>query len=338
MKNKDMGFDKENVVYFYGLSSILRNKYESVKEELKRNPKIHEVTASMVIPTSKRSPMELRLPDQEPEEAFKCEENRVQPGYLKTFGIKLLQGKDFTQPHSKEDIIVNETAVKKLGLDNPIGKEVMLWKRKCRIIGVVKDYNFRSLHRKIGPLALSHYYDLKFSFSMKTNGDFDKQTLNYIENVFQQYDPSYTPGYQFMDERVSSLYRKEERVNKLIMLAAVLGIILSVIGLYAFVALMLNKRVKEMGVRKVFGASAKRISLSFLFLISKWILISSVLGWIIAYFFSSNWLRSYPYHIDLEIWMFLGSALVVFLLSAIILIQKIFAVSRVNPVNILRYE
>jgi len=338
MKNKDVGFDKENVLFFHSLSKSVRDNYESIREELLKNPRISSVAASVNVPPGGRSPMSLRRMEQNPDEAFPCEENRVQPGYLETYGIRLLRGQDFTAPHSREDIIINETAARMLGLDDPLGKEVMLWNRRSRIIGIVKDYNFRSLHKKIGPLVLSHYYDLKYAISVRTNGPFDKAVRNYAKEVFQGFDPGYVLKFRYIDQLFASQYGKEERLNTLILLASVLGVLLSVIGLYAFVALMLNKRIKEMGIRKTFGASSGAIGVRVVRTLAMWLGLSAVLGWSLAYLFSSNWLEQFPYRIDPAWWMFAASLGIVGLLAGLAVLGKIIRVSGVNPAYILRYE
>ncbi|MBS3807681.1 MAG: ABC transporter permease [Bacteroidales bacterium] len=338
MKNKDVGFDREHVAYFYGFTDPIKKHYESIKNELLRNPRITAVTASMSAPGGKRSPMDLRRTDQQPEEAFSCKENRVQPGYLKTYGIELLRGRDFTAPHDKEEILINQAVVRRLGFEDPLGKEVILWKRRCRIIGVVKDYNFRSLHREIEPLVLSHYYDLKYILSARLQGNVDPSMMDYVKGVFHRHDPEYTFRYRFVDQVYSSLYGKEERLNTLILVAATLGILLSVIGLFAFVSLMLNKRVKEMGIRKAFGASAGDVNRTVARTIGLWILISALMGWTIAYVFSSHWLENFSYRIELQWWMFAASAAIVMLLAASAVAGKVLHLSRVNPADILRYE
>ncbi len=338
MKNKDVGFDREHVVYLYGYTSKIEQQYESVRAELLRNPRISAVTASMTIPASGRSQMNMRRPEQNPQQAFECKENRVQPGYLNTYGIELLKGQDFTAPHDKGDILINQAAARKLGYDDPLGREVILWKRSCRIIGVVKDYHFRSLHREIEPLVLSHYYDIKQAISVRAAGGFDQPLLKHIEGVFQSYDPHCKFHYQFIDQRFASLYGKEERLSTLILIAAGLGILLSVIGLYAFVVLMLNKRTKEMGIRKAFGAASKDVSGVVVKTIGRWILIAALLGWPLAYIFSSGWLGHFPYRIDLQWWMFAASAGLVCFLAAVAVAGKIWRLARVNPSDILRYE
>jgi putative ABC transport system permease protein len=338
LKNKDVGFDRENLIYFSAYTSLVRDNYESIREELLKNPRIRSVTASMATPPAGRSGMSLRLPHQHPSEAFSCEENRVQPGYVETYGLTLLKGKDFTAPHQLEDIIINETAARMLGLENPLGNEVILFKRRCRIIGVVQDYNYRSLHRPIGPLVLSNRYDLNYAVSVRTNGEFDENTRSYVEHVCQQFDPEFTLKYWYIDDLFARQYGKEERLNTLILIASVLGILLSVIGLYAFVSLMLNKKIKEMGIRKTFGASSSKIGLQVAQTLLVWLGISAVLGWSLAWFFSSGWLQQFPYRIDLAWWIFAVSLMAVALLAGVAVFGKILRISRVNPAHILRYE
>lgn len=338
MKNKNLGFNRKSVVNFFSLTPEIQGSYDAVKSQLLRDPAIKNVTASMSIPGSVRSPMSLRLPSQDKSEAFDTHENRVQPGFINTYQIPLIAGRDFTKPHPEMGIIVNETAVKKLGLKNPVGKEVYLWRHKCVIIGVMKDYHFTSMKNRIEPLVLSTYLDLKFCLGIRIDENHTQKSIDYIITTLQDFDPEYQPDYIFMDDYFKKMYRTEENILTMIKIASVLAVVLSIIGLYALLSLTINKKIKFIAINKVFGATWKNIFFLLYKQILGWLLIAIFIGWVVSYFLIQEWLVNFPYKITLNFTMFLMPALAGVFLAMISLLFQIKKSSDLNPVLALKYE
>src|SRR6056297_2011273 len=338
MKNKNLGFNRKTVVNFFSLTPEIQGSYNAVKSQLLQNPAIKDVTASMSIPGSGRSPMSLRLPSQDKSEAFKTHENRVQPGFINTYEIPLIAGRDFTKPHPEMGIIINESAVKKLGLKNPVGKEVYLWIHKCNIIGVMKDYHFASMKNRIEPLVLSTYLDLKFCLGIRIDENHSQNNIDFIINTLQDFVPEYQPNYMFMDDYFKKMYRAEENILTMIKIASVLAVVLSIIGLYALLSLTINKKLKFIAINKVFGATWKNIFFLLYKQILGWLLIAIFIGWVVSYFLIQEWLINFPYKISLNFKMFLMPALVGLFLAMISLLFQIKKSSDLNPVLALKYE
>ncbi|MFP4023033.1 MAG: ABC transporter permease [Thiohalospira sp.] len=338
MKNKNLGFNRKSVVNFFALTPEIQRSYDAIKSQLLQNPTIKDVTASMSIPGSVRSPMSLRLPSQDESEAFKAHENRVQPGFINTYQIPLIAGRDFTKPHPEMGIIVNETAVKKLGLKNPVGKEVYLWRHKCVIIGVMKDYHFASIKNIIEPLVLSTYLDLKFSLGIRIDENLTQKNIDYIIKTLQDFDPEYKPDYIFMDDYFRKMYRTEENILTMIKIASVLAVVLSIIGLYALLSLTINKKIKFIAINKVFGATWKNIFLLLYKQILGWLLIAILISWSVSYFLIQEWLVNFPYKISLNCTMFLLPTLAGVLVAMISLLFQIKKSSNLSPVLALKYE
>ncbi|HKL07660.1 MAG TPA: FtsX-like permease family protein [Bacteroidales bacterium] len=338
MKNKNLGFNRKSVVNFFSLSSKINDSYDAVKNQLLQNPEIKDVTASMSIPGSDRSPMSLRLPSQDESEAFDTHENRVQPGFINTYQIPMIGGHDFTKPHTEMGIIINETAVKKLGLKNPIGKEVYLWIHKCNIIGVMKDYHFASMKNRIEPLVLSTYLDLKFCLGIRIDENHTQNSIDFIINTLQDFDSEYQPNYIFMDDYFKKMYRTEENILTMIKIASVLAVVLSIIGLYALLSLTINKKIKFIAINKVFGATWKNIFFLLYKQILGWLLIAILIGWVVSYFMIQEWLVNFPYKISLNFTMFLMPALAGSFLAMISILFQIKKTSALNPVLALKYE
>jgi len=338
MKNKNLGFNRKSVVNFFSLTPEIQGSYDAIKNQLLQNPAIKDVTASMSIPGSSRSPISVRLPSQDKSEAFKTHENRVQPGFINTYQIPLIAGCDFTKPHPEMGIIINESAVKKLGLKNPVGKEVYLWRHKCVIIGVMEDYHFASMRNRIEPLVLSTYLDLKFCLGIRIDEDHTQKSIDYIINTLQDFVPEYQPNYMFMDDYFKKMYRTEENILSMIKIASVLAVVLSIIGLYALLSLTINKKIKFIAINKVFGATWKNIFFLLYKQILGWLLIAIFIGWVVSYFLIQEWFINFPYKISLNFTMFLIPALVGVFLAMISLLFQIKKSSDLNPVLALKYE
>ena len=338
MKNKNLGFNRKSVVNFFSLTPRIQGSYDAIKTQLLQNPAIKDVTASMSIPGSLRSPMSLRLPSQDESEAFDTHENRVQPGFMNTYQIPLIAGHDFTTPHPEMGIIINETAVKKLGLKNPVGKEVYLWRHKCFIIGVMKDYHFASMKNRIEPLVLSTYLDLKFCLGIRIDENYKEKSIHYIINTLQDFDSEYQPDYIFMGEYFKKMYRTEENILTMIKIASVLAVVLSIIGLYALLSLTINKKIKFIAINKVFGATWENIFFLLYKQILGWLLIAIFIGWLVSFFLIQEWLVNFPYKISLNFTMFLMPALAGVFLAMISLLLQVKKSSDLNPVLALKYE
>lgn len=341
MKSKEKGFDKEQVVTFQNLSKGIYQNFESIKNEMLKCPDIIFVTASQSVPGEGRSGYNIRLPEWPLDEAIPIHENRVDNDYVKTMGFELIQGEDFSEKLTSDStsFILNESAAKLLNLENPVGVEVYIWINKGRVVGVVKDFHYESMHKKIEPLVLSYYSRKRFhNLSIRLNSGRIKEGLSFAQETFSKFDPYYTANYKFLDQIFDKMYTNEEKSNKLIFVASLLAIIISVLGLLALTSFIVSRRTKEIGIRKALGSNVKLILVLLNKDILKWILISSFIGIPASYYFMKNWLNNFAYKIDLNIWFF-GLALVIALVIAFITISvQSYKTAKKNPIESLRYE
>jgi ABC-type antimicrobial peptide transport system permease subunit len=294
----------------------------------------------MRIPGNRGNGKTLRLADDYKENAFSIDENLVQPGFIETYSIPLIKGRTFRDnPESdKRSILVNETTVKKLGVSDPIGKEVMNGGFRCKIIGVFKDCHFRSLHHKIQPFILSRRLERNYWISIRVREGMIKDAIDYTRNVLEDYDPQYSFQHLFVKDYLDRNYRSDQKTLTLILSGTLLAILISIMGLFALTAFNIERRNKEIGIRKSLGATSSRIIKMFLFHYLKWILISAFIAFPLSYWFMERWLRNFAYHSDIE-WWFFGSALMISILVAgITILIKAFQAANKNPVNTLRYE
>jgi len=340
MKNKKLGFDQEQIVSFSNLSGKLISNHESIKEELLSNPGIISVAGSQSIPGQGRSGMTIRLAEWPKDEALPVKENRVQDDYVKTMGFEVIKGSDFSERMATDSstFIINEATARLLNLDDPIGKEIVVWLHKGTVKGIIKDFHYTSLHNEIEPLVLSHYSKRFFTVSIKIKPGRIKEGLEHAKSVFAKFDPNYTQNYQFLDEMFDKMYRSEEKSNQLILVASILAIVISILGLLALTSFIVTRRTKEIGIRKALGSNVRLILILLNKDVLKWVLISSLIGIPASYFFMINWLQNFAYKIDLNIWYFIGSICIAMVIASITVSVQSFKTANKNPTESLRYE
>jgi putative ABC transport system permease protein len=342
MKYKDLGFDRENVVAVRKLTNTLRTSYPTLKAELMQHPGVVSVTGSQSVPGEDRSLQNSYKKGDDPRAAVMMFENRVQHGYLETFGLRLVDGRDF-DPEMRTDtasIIINRAAARKLGLDNPVGEEIYVWQHLGRIIGVVEDYNYLSLHNEIDPLALTMYSDWITRISIRILPGNTQETLAWIQDKFESTDPNYTFDHSFVDESFARMYEKEERVNKLITAAAILAIIISFMGLYALTSFTISKKVKEIGIRKTLGASVENI-VGLLFRdLSRWVIFGNIIAWPLAWYVVTRWQENFAFRINIVeyIHLFVIAGLMAAFVGAMATLVQAVSAANANPVDSLRAE
>lgn len=342
MKNKDLGFDRENVVTIESLTNKVYTSYTSLKADLLANPDILSVTASQSAPGLDRSLQNCYIQGNDPQTAILIFENRIQHDYIKTFGINLVEGRDF-DPLMKTDsaaVILNQQAVEKLGLTSPIGEKVYVWSNLSTVIGVMADYNYQSLHQQIDPLALTMYEKWFSRISIRIAPGKTKETMEFIEKALNEVDPNYTMEYIFVDETFDKMYRKEDRMNSMIASAAVLAIVISILGLYALTSFTIARKVKEIGIRKALGASEINVLTLLYSDLSRWIIAGNLIAWPLSFWAITKWMENFAYRINLldYWWVFAAGGLLAMMIGGLTIILKAINAARANPVDSLRYE
>ncbi len=342
MKQKDLGFDREHVISVKSLSPAIRNTYTSLKAELLEHPNILNVTASQSVPGEIQTLQNSYRQGDDPKSAIMIYENRVQHDYLETFGMHIVEGRNF-DPEMRTDsasFILNQAAVRKLGLENPIGARIHVWQAPGTVIGVVSDFNYMSLRNEIEPLAITMYSNWFNTVSIQFKPGSTSEVLGYARNKFELADPNYVFDYFFVDDRFAKMYRKEERTNTLIKYACILAIIISFMGLYALTSFTVMKRVKEIAIRKTLGASVGRIMLLLLGDLFRWLLIGNIFAWPMAYYAVSRWQESFAFRINIpEYWYyFLLAGLLAALTGILASIIQMISAARTSPAACLKTE
>ncbi|HRW62502.1 MAG TPA: ABC transporter permease [Bacteroidales bacterium] len=338
LKSKDLGFDEKNLVVLPECTKKIQSSYESIRNELISHRHIIHTAGSQSIPGWGRSGQSIRKTTDDSKKAIACAENRVQDFYPETIGLEIVQGRSFNPDFDdNRSIIINETAAKALGVENPIGLEVIT-NRESVIIGVVKDYHYSATTEKLEPLYLSNYVNWFNNIVVKINPDDKLNTLQYIKDVMMKYDPDYYWNYFFIEDMFKNQYKAEDRLFSLIFWGSGIALLLSVLGLFALTSYTVSKRFKEIGIRKTFGSTVNNIVYKLNRDIIRWVLFTNIIAWPAAYWVMDNWLKNYPYRIEIH-WKYFIIASILSLIIALITISfQAIKAARMNPVDAIRYE
>lgn len=340
MKDRDPGFDINNVMVIKDPSVKLEWNYLSLKTKLLTYPNILSVTAATSYPGELRRVQNIYLDGKDPESGIIGNENRVQADYIETYQMRMKEGRSFTNDFGfdRYNFILNETAVKELGLIDPIGQQICCMNITGSIIGVVEDYHYHSLHDRIEPLILSNYNIDKTSIAIKIKDGNNIKTIKNIENVFYEFDRDFTFNYMFISNLYEQMYASEERNNILIAIATALSIFISVLGLFSLTSYTVIRRTKEIGLRKSLGASVSEIVFMLIKDISKWVILVNIIAWPLSYIYMKKWLSNFAYQVDVRPWMFIISGLITFVIAVSAVSYQSVKAARSKTIDALRYE
>lgn len=342
LRNYDLGFDKEYMIVL-PVHVKVGDNYKTIKNELRSIPGVISATAGIGAPTSRNNIGTDCKPNGMSNEigAFGIEVNSVDYDYMNHFGVKLVAGRYFSEDFPNDfpnAMVINEKMVRSLGFKNAqdvIGKSYPLALNgfKPQVIGVIKDFNSSSLHNEITSQVFMTNPNWFKEFIVKVKSANMPVTINSLKEVWAKFFPQYPFEYSFLDESIDKMYKSEERYSKVILTFSIVALFIACLGLLGLASFVTEQRKKEIGIRKVQGASIKSIvqliSNEFLILV----IVSNVIAWPVAYFFMNKWLISFAYKIDISIWTFIYSGLLALLIALLTVGFKAVQASLANPVK-----
>jgi hypothetical protein len=345
--NKNLGFAKEDLLYM-PLEGSLGKNFMAFKEELLKQPGIKNITSAQSSPLEVGSSTQgVRWPGKDTTKLILFSNNPITYDYVKTMGIQLIGGRDFDPSYSLDTMnyLVNEAAARKIGYKDPVGKELTMWGDKGSIIGLMKDFHHNSLHVPIEPLILrlfkgSWIKDNGYwgNVIIRTEKGKSKQAIASMEKVFKQFNPGFPFRYYFTDDEIAKNYKAEYTVSKLSRYFAFLAIFISCLGLFGLVTFTAEQRTKEIGIRKVLGASVtgivRMLSKDFLILV----LIATVIAFPVAWWAMYKWLNDFEYRVDIGWWVFVVAGVVALLIALLTISFQSIKAAIANPVKSLRTE
>jgi putative ABC transport system permease protein len=340
-QNTRLGFDKEQVL-------VIRNPNalgSPLKETLKSHSQISNVAGSNTLPGRRFS--NIGFGAEGVDKSFTLNLCICDYDFLDTLKMDMAQGRFFSRefPTDSHAAILNETAAKLLGWDNPIGKRINNWARErgnFTVIGVIKDYHYESLHQEIRPQALfligGYYNRVESYISVRLNTQNVSETVKFVGNTWNDFAPGKPFEYSFLDRDYDNLYTNERQTRSLFSIFSFLAIFIACLGLFGLAAFVADRKTKEIGIRKILGSSIIKIVNDLNKSFVKWVLIANVIAWPAAWYFMNNWLRNFAYRVELSWWMFVLAAVLALLVALLTVSFQSIKAALKNPVDALRYE
>lgn len=340
VKNRDMGYNPDNLIMITATDDTKKN-FSVIKQELVMSQLVQAVTRSSSPITQvwwksgapdwngKPADMDLIISG-----------IRTDVDFTKTMGIKVLQGQDFTgMPADSSAVLLNHAAVEAMDLKNPIGMEMRFGDEKYHVTGVIENVVMESPYQPVDPMLTFYNPNATGVISLRlSEGVQPQQALPFIESVFKKYNPAYPFEYQFADDEFGTKFLTEELINKITNVFAGLAIFICCIGLAGLASFMVEKRFKEIGIRKVLGATVEQVMLLMSRQFLKLVLISFVVATPLTWWLMHNWLENYTFHIEISFWVFVIVGLLILCMALAVVCLNAVRAATANPVDSLRDE
>lgn len=344
LQNKSLGFDKDNLIALY-LKNDLRMKSALLKHDLVQESSIVNATVTtsdLVNNTSSTGSTEWE--GKTADDKILLTHMNVDPDFLSTTGMTLLTGRNFSKDLASDTVsafILNETAAKRMGysVDSAIGKKIRFWDVDGYVIGVVKDFHFRSMTAEIEPILLRNWPSPWVStILIKARGSNIPQAIAAIEKIYHQYEAQTAPAYQFIDQALQNQYRLEQNTGRIVLAFSTLAILVSCLGLFGLATHTAEQRTKEIGIRKVLGAGVANIVTLLSAEFVKLLLIAMIIATPIGWYSMNAWLSAFAYKINVEWWFFFLASAIALVIALVTVSFKSFSAATMNPVKTLRSE
>jgi putative ABC transport system permease protein len=342
MRTNDLGFDKGRIVHLR-LFGELPGKYAAIKERLLQNPDVASVTASLALPTDiQNSPGTPEWEGKDPDVQMEIRADFVDFDYIETFDVPIVEGRSFSRQYgtdAEEAYLVNEEAVRRMGLaGSAVGKRFAFWGREGRIVGVMKDAHFQSYRRKIEPLAFKIFPDwFRFLYIKVRPGDM-AASLRSVEKTWASMALGYPFDYSFLDKDFEDLYRAEARMGTLFRIFAALAVFVACLGLFGLASYMAEQRTKEIGIRRILGASVPEVTTMMSREFARLVLAANLIAWPAAWYFMGSWLKGFAYRDALSPWSFVVSGAIAMAIALATVVSLSARAAVGSPSKALRYE
>jgi ABC-type antimicrobial peptide transport system permease subunit len=338
IQSKHLGYDRDNIVFFE-MEKQPEARLQTFLAEVKKVPDV--VKASNFdhnLLGDHGGVSGLTWEGKDPALQIQYASLAVGFDFIETVNIQMVAGRTFSREMSPDrQIIFNEDAIKEMGLTDPVGKVVTLWGKERQIVGVVKNFNFESLYVEIKPAFFQIYPESK-NIMVKIEAETAQTTIHALEKLYHQFSPGLTFDYKFLDEDYQNLYAGEQRISILSRYFATLAILISCLGLFGLAAFTAERRSKEIGIRKILGATDAGIVSLLSADFTKMVIAAILIALPVSYGIGNKWLESFAYHIDLEWWFFTGAGVTALVIAWITVGTQTLKAARVNPVECLRNE
>ena len=340
IQNQEIGYQKENIIYFE-ISDDFSRRYPLLKHRFLQIPEVANVSASQQLPVDVgNSTSNVQWPGKDPNDVILINVMRVEYDYINTMKMELVEGRDFSTSFASDstNYLVNETFAQMINEEGALNTGITMWEEKGNIVGVVKDFNFRPLSDKIDPMIFRCDPEIVSTVTVRLKGGHFNEITTNMEVIWKDINPDLPFEFHFLDKQFDDLYQAEIMTGKLFNIFSGLAIFISCLGLFGLAAFTAEQMKKEIGIRKVLGASVQGIVFLFSKIFTKWVVISNLIALPIAYFITEKWLEDYAYRIYVNGWMLAGASAVSLLIALSTIIYQSLRTAVSNPVDALRSE
>jgi putative ABC transport system permease protein len=348
MKNSDLGFAKENVVLlnFPRTNQIINAKYDVLRDELLKNTNIRYVSGAYTVPgINSQMNVSVRTEGSPSDNSINIQALPADYGFVKSIGLEIIEGRDFSRDYATdryESVILSQSAVASLGLNNPVGTKLMIpgeeYKSGVNVIGVFKDFHVQSFHEKINPMLIYINPKMFITIALRLNPQNINRTLEYVEKTWNTVLPGIDLNYRYLEDAYNNQYGPEEKSGFLLLLFTILALFISCLGLFGFASFVISRRIKEVGIRKIMGAQVSGVSLLLSGQFTFWILASSLIACPVAYMLVRKWLEDFAFHVRISWWIFVAAICFELIIALFTVSWLSWRVATRNPVEALRYE
>jgi len=340
IRNKDLGFNRSYVLRL-PMNEEIQSHYDAFKQSLLENSDVLSVTSASNVPLSIGNINPVYWEGRGPDQYEVINFTAVDYDYFKTFQMEFTEGRSFSRDFTtdEQNYIINEAAVRFTGLESPLGKLFSIWRREGRIIGVVKDFHSRSLHDEIRPVVftLTTNWPHNYIF-VRMNPERVQSALRAVEATWKQFAAVYPFEFDFLDDIFNRQYQTDQRMERIINDFTFLAIFISCLGLFGLASYMAERRTKEIGIRKVLGASVSGVVLMLSRDFTKWVLAANVIALPIAWYIASRWMQNYAYRISISWWVYLLSGSLALTIALLTVGYQSLRSALANPADSIRYE
>ncbi len=340
MRNKKLGFDKENIVAVNIRGNIFR-AYNNVKAELRNQPGVISITSvSQDLNDVSSTTTGASWPGKPAGSSLMLNQLSVDHDFIETFEVEVVQGRAFNKDLASDSVafMLNEEAVNQMGLQEPVGTRLSMHGVSGTVVGVTSNFHFKAMKEKISPLVLFVAPNWRSRLYIRVKSDNIQESIAAIESVWKSFEPAYPFEYSFLDESFDKMYRAEQRAGKLFTYFAAVAILISCLGLFGLAAFTAEQKTKEIGIRKVLGASTTSIAVLLSKEFTRLVLIALVIASPLAWFLMNKWLDDFAYRIHISWWIFAVAAVIALLIAWLTVSYQSVKAALANPVKSLRSE
>jgi len=341
VQTSNPGFKKDNVLYFE-TEGKLKNKADFSIEKIKEMPSVLNASSinRELLGDLNYTFGDFSWEGRDPKENIKFQNGDVNAGFIETVGMEMAAGRSFSKKFGSDTskIMINEAGIKAMRLKNPVGKIFNLWGSDFEIIGVIKDFHYESMHQPVRPMYLRYKPEHTNRIMVKVAHGQEKEVIEALKNFNTTYNPGFILDFKFLDQDFQAQYVAENRVALLSRYFAILAVVISCLGLFGLATFTAERRLKEIGIRKILGASNSNVIYTLSRDFTKPVIAAIFIALPLSYVLTQYWLNTFAYRIDLKLWFFVGAGFTALIISLVTVFYQAFKAARMSPITAIKED